>query len=150
MREVYQSTETPSYLDATAIQLLHEGRAAYSEAQLSECRLLTAGADTHVLTWRGTAMNSVLAVLLTAGGYDCEPHDLGVTIADVPPDGVVKILKGLTRVPSADELSDFVGNLKAGKYDEIAPEPLLRKVWATAHQSACEDLPQLLSELVAR
>jgi len=147
MRAVYQSADVPPYLDAVARQLLEEGRQNFVEAQLAVRRYVNAGGDTHVMTWRGFAMNSVLAVLLTAAGLECEAHDLGVTVANATDNEVMGVLGNLTTTPSAQDLSEFVGNLRTAKYDAFAPEPLLRRMWTKTHASACARLPQLIKEL---
>jgi ATP-dependent Lhr-like helicase len=149
VRTVYLTSDLPSYLDATATRFLSEGRCAFHDLRLNRTRLIPSADDTHVLTWRGSITNSCLAIALTAVGFECEPHDLGVTVAHSTPEEVQKALRQLTPVPTPEALSAFVENLRTAKYDELVPEPLLRRLWARAHSDECQELNALVEELSA-
>ncbi|MBC1183275.1 MAG: DEAD/DEAH box helicase [Brevundimonas sp.] len=136
IRAVYLDDDLPAFLDETAVQLLQEGRAVFHALDLAENALVASGADTHIFTWRGTAMNDVLAVCLTAAGLDCEAHDLGVTVSDATPLEVAAFIKKLPGDVAADDLSEFVANLQKAKYDMFAPPSLLRRLWARRHKGA--------------
>jgi ATP-dependent Lhr-like helicase len=109
--------------------------------------LIAAGADTHVLLWRGTAMTSVVAVALSAAGLDCEAHHLGVTLPDTTPDEAAQILRQLSRPIDAGALSTFVRTLEEAKYDEFAPLELLRDLWARSNAALVAALPGLVAGL---
>lgn len=148
VREVYLQNDAPAYLDDGAAALLAEGRKAFAALGLGATPFLASGEDTHVLTWRGTAANSVLGVSLMAAGWECEIHDLGVTVADISP-GDLKALLARTKAPvAALELSAFVANLQQAKYDEYAPPDLLRRLWARANAELCADLPRMAQDLL--
>lgn len=147
MRSVYLEAGVPAYLDETAVRLLEEGRAAFAEAGLGASRFLAAGKDTHVITWRGSALNALVAVVLMSAGLECEAHDMGVTVADATPDEVRALLARLDNIPSIGELAGFVATLRVAKYDELLPDELLRRVWVQANEPRHLHLKNLLSEI---
>lgn len=140
IRAVYLDDDLPAFLDETAVQLLQEGREVFRALELAEKPLIASGADTHILTWRGTAMNDVLAVCLTAAGLDCEAHDLGVTVSDATPLQVARLVMKMPGAVTAGDLSEFVANLQKAKYDMFAPPTLLRRLWARRHEGAVGQL----------
>ncbi len=147
MRVVYLDDDTPNYVDALAADLLKEGRTAFRELDLADRSLVPAGRDTHLLSWRGTAMNGLIAATLTAAGLECEAHDLGVSAADVTPDEIGMILKGMSEPPSIDALSQFVATLQDAKYDDLAPPDLLRRHWVRRHAHLHQELSTVLLSL---
>jgi len=144
-RQVYLDVDIPPYLDRASTELLSEGREAFADLGLERRALLAAEPDCHVVTWRGSSANGALAVVLTAAGLACEAHDLGVTVAECSPAELQALLRNLKSVPSADDLSAFVENLRIAKYDGMVPEPLLRRLWARAHAGAADALPDIIA-----
>ncbi|MNJ47059.1 hypothetical protein D3C77_422050 [compost metagenome] len=147
IRAVYLDDDLPAFLDETAVGLLQEGRAVFRSLGLADRAFVASGVDTHILTWRGTAMNDVLAVSMTAAGLDCEAHDLGVTVAGATPAEVAALIRKMPGAMTADDLSDFVANLQHAKYDMFAPAALLRRLWARRHQGAVAHLSGLAIEI---
>ena len=141
MRSVFSAEDMPPYLDVSAKELLRKGRAAFHDLGLKGTRFLASGKDTHVLLWRGTEMNSVFAIALASAGLDCVVHDIGVTVADTEPGQLRSIVAQIAdNPPSVEDIADFVENLRVAKYDEMVPEPLLRRLWATANAGAGMEL----------
>ena len=134
MRRVFTSADLPPYLDRQATELLIEGRAAFDALGLAANHFVCSGNDTHVLTWRGTAVNSILAVLLTSAGLECEAHDVGVTVVDSSPEDVRGMLQRVAQCPPLEHLAPFVKTLRSGKFDDFVPEALLRHYWATRNE----------------
>ncbi len=150
MRKVYLADDVPSYLDASARAFLREGRGAFQDLGLGSTQLLPSGQDTHVLTWRGTAVNSCLAVAMTTFGLECEAHDLGVTVAAAEPEEVATLCRRAASTSlTPDGLSQFVESLREAKYDSFVPEALLRRLWARRNAWACVELGPLFLELGA-
>ncbi|TPN35252.1 DEAD/DEAH box helicase [Mesorhizobium sp. B1-1-6] len=150
MQAVLSSMETPAYLDVAATDFLVQGRAAYKLLGLDESRFLQAGKDTHILTWRGTDANSVLAFALVSAGLECVVLDVGVTVVETTPDEAVAILRQVAeRPPDIGSIADFVENLRTAKFDEMVPETLLRRLWARAHSRIGEDLGMMAGEVLA-
>jgi ATP-dependent Lhr-like helicase len=134
MLRVFTSADLPPYLDGQATELLIEGRAAFDALGLAENRFVRSGDDTHVLTWRGTAVNSILAVLLTAAGFECEAHDVGVTAVDSSVEDVRGMLDRVAQCPPLEDLSPFVKTLRSAKFDEFLADDFLARYWAKRNE----------------
>ena len=147
MRAVFRASDTPGYLDTAAAELLEEGRAAYATYDLDRQMLLPAQGDTHVLTWRGTAANSVLSIVFIAAGLECEVHDIGVTVSDCHPDQALAVVRSVKACPPIEDLAGFVGNLRTAKYDDYVPEPLLRRLWARRHAHVRAEVDEVLNDV---
>jgi ATP-dependent Lhr-like helicase len=147
MRAVFRDGDTPAYLDRAAAELLREGRTAYGAFDLDRQMLLQAEGDTHVLTWRGTAVNSVLSVVFIAAGLECEVHDVGLTVTDCNAEQLGATFGKVEACPPIEDLADFVGNLRAAKYDEYVPELLLRRLWARRHAHIRPEVDAVLKDL---
>jgi len=147
MLSVFQDTDLPNYLDAAALQLLSEGRVAFDQLGLHKDRYVQAGRDTHVLTWRGTAVTSLLAVLLTCAGLEAEAHDVGVTVVDATPNEIAAVLAQTPECPPIEHLAGFVQNLRQAKYDTYLPDDLLSRDWAARNAPLRDDVSAVLREL---
>jgi ATP-dependent Lhr-like helicase len=147
MLSVFEDTDLPNYLDTAALQLLSEGRVAFSELGLRERRYVQAGRDTHVLTWRGTTVTSLFAVLLTCAGLEAEAHDVGVTVVDATPDEIRAVLAQTAECPPIEQLAGFVRNLRQAKYDTYLPDGLLSRDWAARNAPFRDDVSAVLQEL---
>jgi ATP-dependent Lhr-like helicase len=149
MREVLSDSEVPPYLDAVGREFLQQGRTAYRVLSLASSKLVPAARDTHVMTWRGTAVNSVLSVALMGAGLEVEVHDVGVTVVDSSPGQLAAILRELTECPPIEELADFVAGLRSAKLDDFVDEHLLRRLWVQRNARHRTAVSQVLWELQA-
>jgi ATP-dependent Lhr-like helicase len=147
MLSVYQARDLPAYLDAPALRLLSDGRSAFEEYELDRRRLIRSGRDTHLLLWRGTALNSVFAVMLASAGLECEAHDIGVTIADCSPDELAALVAAIPACPPVEDLAAFVENLRVAKYDQHVPDALLRHMWARRNAGLVPQVTAALREV---
>ncbi|WP_312082827.1 DEAD/DEAH box helicase [Brevundimonas sp.] len=144
MRSVYLSQDLPAYADPAATALLQEGRDAFAAYDLTRHAVLADGPDTHLLLWRGGAMNSVMAVALRAMGAETEVHDLGVTLAQTSPDRARALLESVAaQSPSVSDLSGYVANLSEAKFDAYAPPDVLRRLWEIRHGASVAELSKL-------
>lgn len=150
MLSVLSSDDVPAYLDPTSRDLLIEGRRAFGELKIGSLPLLASGRDTHVMSWRGTAMNSVFAIALSAAGIECTAHDVGVTAANCTVEEVAAILARIADMPpmSVEDIASFVENLRAAKFDEHVPSSLLRRLWARANAEQVKQLQLLARQVV--
>jgi ATP-dependent helicase Lhr and Lhr-like helicase len=130
IRVVLGDDDRPAYLDPAALEFLDQGRAAYRELGLDRRTLVPAGGDTHLVTWAGTAVNSLLAILLTSAGLEAEVHDVGITAVDTSPAELAAVLSGLEECPPVEDLAGFVEGLRTAKLDDFVDEDLLRRLWA--------------------
>ena len=149
MRTVFLDGAMPAYLDSQAADLLAEGRLAFHKMGLDARRFLQAGNDTHVLAWRGTAVTSILAVLLSSAGLECEAHDIGVTVANASAEDVLALLAKTPVCPPIEDLAGFVQNLRHAKYDDFLTDDLLRSDWAARNANYRNAVTQVLQELSA-
>jgi ATP-dependent Lhr-like helicase len=147
LRAVLLSNDLPDYLDDNAKEFLAAGRAAFTLLGLQKSHFIDAGSATHVLTWRGTSANSLLAVLLTSMGFACETFDVGITLTGCPIDDAVDVIASLDGCPPIDDLGRFVENLVVEKYDAYVPEDLLRRLWVRRHQPLRGPMTKLIREL---
>lgn len=147
MREVYRSDDVPAFLDATAKELLAEGRQTYRHLKLDDLTTVTDGSDLNLFVWRGTAFSAVLAVALAMAGLNAEPHDFGVTIAGATEAEVESAIAKLRAMTAADweQLPDFIKNIQAGKFDEDVPIELLRRFWLRRNRNVIEEVWAILA-----
>lgn len=134
----------PTFLDAEAKGYLSEGRAAYRHLGLDSRNLIPTGKDTHLFTWHGSDVNSVLGFAFASAGLDCAVMDVGVTVLDAEPEVVDSIMAQIAASPpNIDSIADFVENRQSAKFDEMAPDTLLRRLGQRAgrrHDTKVMDL----------
>lgn len=147
MRVLYESDDVPIYLDDNAQIALQEGRQAYRKLALRKSCYVPEGRDTHLFTWRGTAVNSVLAILGMTAGVDCEVHDLGVTFCDCNGTDVQALLNKLEICPPLSEIAPLIENLRTAKYDEYLPDELLQSLWAKRNEHIRPSIDKILFEV---
>jgi ATP-dependent Lhr-like helicase len=140
MRRVLESDHVPVDLDPVAARHLQEGRSTYREFNLTERALVEDGDLVHVLSWRGTHFNKLLAEVVRAKGYMCRADEVGVTIAGSESDPIRAVFVG--DLPTLDELSANVSGILNGKYDRHVPEKGLREYWATRHRQLESELTE--------
>ena len=147
MFRVFAADDIPKYLDATATRCLLEGRTAFRRMGLGSNAFLQGDKDVHVLTWRGSTINSVLSVLLTSTGIACEAFDVGVTVTGASLDDTRDVLASIGECPPIAELAGFVENLVVDKFDEFVPWELLRQHWVARHAHVHTEISELLTTL---
>lgn len=156
MLAVYRESDVPAWLDPTAADLLAEGRAAFRRHNADRIRILERGRETHLLTWRGTRLNGLLAAALTRSGLQCEAHDLGVTAIverpekdEVQPDLLAALEELASQPPSPEELAARIGAVASAKFDNLVPDDVLKDFWAAGNASGIALLPEVASSLLA-
>lgn len=142
MRELLETSSQESYLDETAQRFLDEARNEYARLELSKVVLLDQGDDILMMTWMGDAVNEALSCMLRTEGFLATPAGPGV---EVQPGRrrlgeLETALKALVSkpVPEVDVLLEGVDNLCREKWDDLLPEGLLRKGYASRYL----DLPE--------
>ncbi|UOY03693.1 DEAD/DEAH box helicase [Blastococcus sp. PRF04-17] len=151
MRRVYLSADVPAYLDATAVQLLTEGRNNFARYGLGADPLLTIGADTLIFPWRGDRICSTLAVALTAAGVEVAQDGVCLTMSNCTREQALSRLAELVErgAPEPAELAARVDNKIVEKYDDQLSEELLNEGFAARSldvEGAWEAARQLLQE----
>lgn len=150
MRTILEDGEEPSYADPQARTFLAEARSAYRSLGLDARSVVEAGGDTYLMTWAGTAVNDLLAILVQAAGVECEANDVGIVAAECGADELARLLASVTEFPSAQSLSGFVENLRSAKLDEFIDENLLRRLWAARNVSVREEAITVLARVLDR
>lgn len=147
MRHVLAADYVPSFLDPAAKVFLAEGRDAFRRLGLDRRCAIPMGRDTLLATWAGTAVNDVLAILIRSAGLDVQADDVALTVADSTPDELRALIGSLSEIPSVEDLSAFVENLRGAKYDAFVDEALLRRLWANRARPAREEAVVVLEAL---
>jgi len=145
MRAVLSNDIVPDYLDDNAKALLADGRDAFA-AWAGSC-FIDALPDTHILTWRGSAINALLAVLMTSIGFECETFDVGITLTGASIEDARDVITALQICPPVEELGRFVTNLASEKYDDLIPEEMLRRFWVRRNEHLAEEITSLIKQL---
>jgi len=144
MRELFESTEVPPFLDEVARRLLAEGRANYAQRNLAEDCMVDLGREVLILTWVGDATNEALACLLRSRGYLANAAGPGIEVVKGH-SSINSIVDVLIDV-AADELLPLDGlladvrNLQREKWDWALPDGLLRKAYASLYLNFDEAL----------
>jgi len=151
MFSVYRQGQVPNWVDPTAAELLTQGFAAFGRYEMDKTRVLRRGRSITLLTWRGDAVNGLLAVVLKSMGSRCEPHDLGVTADDVDWLKLHDVLSRLASegIPDLRSVADQVGGLAWAKFDQLLPDPVLREFWTMASKETAALLPEVVAGLIS-
>lgn len=145
--EVLLDDNRPAFLDAAGGEFLDQGRAAFRELGLQRRNVIEAGADTHLLTWHGTAVNSLLSIVLMSAGIDAEAHDIGVTAVGISAPELKQLLGSLPECPAIDDLASFVVGLRSAKLDDFIDEDLLRRLWARRNEQNRLSVTNILTDI---
>jgi ATP-dependent helicase Lhr and Lhr-like helicase len=149
MRRVLEDDDVPPYLDREARAFLQQGRSAYRALRLDRAQVVSSKADTLVVTWRGTEVNAILAILLAGAGLGTETNDIGLGVVDTTPEELRAVLSGLAECPPIADLAGFVGNLRSAKLDEFVDEGLLRRLWSDRNARHRGAVSAVLRELAS-
>jgi Lhr-like helicase/RecB family exonuclease len=133
MLEVYRSDIIPAYLDATARELLREGRQAFCEAGLERDSLISSGQGTLVFPWVGDRVMNTLQILFLDRGLRAENRGVAFHVDGAAPDVVQHQLEVIGSAKPADPLAlaALVANKRLEKYDGLLSEDLLCRDYAS-------------------
>lgn len=135
MHRIYSSTAVPVYLDATAKDLLSEGRNAFARWRLSGQRLVERGNATLLFPWRGDRVLGTLALQFTAMEFGPSIEGIAIGLRGA---SAMEVTEGLKRIAegsliSGPALARLAHNQIEEKYD-WALNPDLRCVnYASRH-----------------
>lgn len=119
MLRMYSSSAIPVYLDATAKDLLAEGRNAFTRSGLAQARLVGKGGSIHLFPWSGDRVLHTLALQLVVLGLAASVEGVAVGVRRADPVEVSNALKRIVsgNVPSGSELAAYAENQIEEKYD---------------------------------
>ncbi len=151
MRRLYEGSEAPAFLDATAARLLEEARESFERFGLRRY-----GACRHedrilLFPWAGPRRQTALLLALTRAGL--EPEQLGLAIG-IPASRMVQLREELSVLAASDppdplELAGLVRAKVTDKYDSFLDEGLLNASYASSSIDS-QALPGLATELLQR
>lgn len=147
MRTVLEDGEEPSYADPHARTFLAEARAAYRSLGPNAQNFIDVGGDAYLMTWAGTAVNDLLAILVQAAGLECEANDVGIVAVECGAHELMRLLGSVTEFPPVESLAEFVENLRSAKLDGFVDETLLRRLWATRNRDVRDEAIAVLGGL---
>jgi ATP-dependent Lhr-like helicase len=133
MHEVYQSSEIPPYLNATAVQLLGEGRTAFAQRLLDIQPIIGTSSHSSVFPWCGDTTMATLALTLTNAGLEATADGVALYVA-ASPATVWCLIRELADGPEVDglELAALVKNKERDKFDHYLDDELLTRSYAAA------------------
>ena len=144
MRQLFESSNVPPFLDEVAKRFLAEGRANYAERNLANGCVVDQGREVVLLTWLGDAANEALACLLRRRGHSANAAGPGIEVAkgDSGVESIVDALidAAVDELPPLDMLLADVRNLQREKWDWALPDELLRKAYASLYLNLEEAL----------
>ena len=132
MRSVLMGEDMPSYLDATARELLGEARTQFSHYGLEYRNIVPNGSETVVFTWRGDRVNDTMSVWFKHLGQIAQNSGAAVRVFACESD-TVAALQRMASDPPPDPavLADCVRNKLSEKYDWLLDEPLMNAEYAS-------------------
>lgn len=147
MKELYESTDTPSYLDDTATRFIQEGRNAYAQLQLGERNRISQGSSAILVTWRGDDTNEAISCLLLSRGVKAWPAPLGVEFrnekrTDEELDALLADISS-EDPPSQEILLSEAANLIRHKWDWALSPGLLKHSYASLNLNLDEGIEWL-------
>jgi ATP-dependent Lhr-like helicase len=134
MLTVYQSTDQPPFLDATARELLDEGRDWFRRFDLEHRAILDTDYGTLIFPWVGDRIMNTLLVQLMARGLAVEKHGPVLTVFDAELPALVKHIAALARQGEADgeQLARRVANKRQQKHHPFLTSELLSADYASS------------------
>ena len=150
MRNVYREADVPPYLDTQAQTFLAEGRAKFDQLGLGVQSLVEEEDDLHVFLWRGSQANAVFGSALAMAGLSAGVHEFGVTIPKMSKTQGVPLIRKLAELtaPSANDVSHFVKNIKAGRFAEFVPDELASAQWARQNSEIVDEIPAMANAVL--
>ncbi|UYB36357.1 exonuclease domain-containing protein [Arthrobacter koreensis] len=145
MKQLYESSHVPVYLDSTARTLFEEGRAAYSRLGLRKTPLLVWGDDTLLFPWAGDRIMNTLHVLLSGQKYESTLDGAGMTLRKTSLEEAATLLGDLASNPPPDpsHVARSVVVKERDKNDVYLDDQLLTRSYAAAALDVAGTWPAL-------
>ena len=151
MVEVWQEADVPRYLDATAGELLVEGRRSFERLGLRTGCACRHEGTLLLFPWVGPRVQN--ALLLSLAAYQLEPVSYGLAIG-VPGENAGRLRASLVAIgnePPQDavELARRVPDRRLDKFDDYLDDDLLALSYASSNIDVAP-IPRLARSLAAR
>ena len=126
MVAVYESTDTPAWLDTNSQQLLAEGRTAFARFGLSDTTVLAGHSDLLLLPWTGDRALFTAMIALLGEGIEASVEGPAIQILGTGVDEVAAAMRRLLAdtPPEAGELAAFIQNREIDKWDWVLDDTL--------------------------
>ncbi|MBV9495182.1 MAG: DEAD/DEAH box helicase [Acidobacteria bacterium] len=133
MLAVYRATETPAFLDATAADLLREGRESFLRFGLDRTAFVHSGSGALYFPWYGDrSMNTIVQQLL-ARGVDASAEGPAIVAQTLSVDSLREAISACDAERPVDvlALAATVENREEEKWDEYLDEDTLNASYAS-------------------
>jgi ATP-dependent Lhr-like helicase len=132
MLAVYRTGSVPAYLDATAAELLAEGRRHFACYGLDDRTVIDDGLESYVFPWAGDRVLHTIAAAVMPEGLDVSVAGLALAVAGADAVEISALFGDLARRPTPDPvvLAAAVANRTVDKYDELLSDELLAAGYA--------------------
>ncbi|KUP98356.1 DEAD/DEAH box helicase [Thermobifida cellulosilytica] len=132
MRRLYTGRDVPRYLDATAQDLLAEGRGHFHRMGLADRTVYAWGSDLLVFPWRGDRVMNTLALLLRRCGLTVGDDGAALTVSDTRPQDLWRTVRELAagKPPEPWELAAQAVDKAVDKHDRYLDDELLVRSYA--------------------
>ena len=126
MVAVYESTDTPAWLDQDAQQLLAEGRAAFSRFGLSDTTVLVNSSGVLLFPWTGDSALFTAMIALLGESIEASVEGPAIQILRIDIEEVSSTIRRLLAdtPPTANELAAFIQNREIDKWDWVLDHTL--------------------------
>ena len=129
MVAVYESTDTPMWMDMKAQQLLAEGRATFGRFGLGDTTVLAGSSGVLLFPWTGDRALFTATIALLGEGIEASVEGPAIRILGVGIDQVAATIRLLLAdtPPAAEELAAFIRNRHIDKWDWVLDDTLARE-----------------------
>ena len=126
MLAVYASTETPTWLDTGARDLLAEGRAAFRQFRLGERTVVRDGGDVLLFPWTGDRALYTAMIALHQAGIKVGVEGPAIRICGTGPDEVAEVIGQFLEnpPPTTAGLAAVIENREIDKWDWVLDKTL--------------------------
>jgi ATP-dependent Lhr-like helicase len=135
MVHIYTSSAVPVYLDATAKELLTEGREAFMRCGLATRGWIESGDTVHLFPWRGDRVLHTLALQLVAMELSASVVGIGIDVRSTSRETLSEALKHISRgeALTGAALASLAINQIEEKYDWLLTSELRCLDYASRH-----------------
>lgn len=154
MKNVYESTDSPLFLDPKARLLLQEGRDAYAAYNLDRTALVESASNVAIFCWAGDCVLDTLLVMLRARELPVERDGIAIVVDHIGLSELIGHLRSLAAGGPGDavELAGTVGNKIVEKNHVFLDEELLSVDYASGRldtEGAWNALVRIIAQVEA-
>ncbi|MCC6350210.1 MAG: DEAD/DEAH box helicase [Candidatus Eisenbacteria bacterium] len=137
MKAIYSSSDTPTFLDPSAAELLREGRAAFLRYKLDRTSFVEYESNVAFFPWADDIVVNTIVVMLRKLQLPVARDGIAVIVSGIGRDELVRKLARTTTIADPQLLARAVVNKRSEKYHPFLGDELL----ALDHASSKLDVP---------